>query len=85
MNTKGPSLKKYNGDAMIQLICYRLHSGKYNYLGQNPSSALKAVHKAISLRKALIPLLTINPSWTSVKETSCEANKYNTLNCLTLL
>ena len=45
------------------------------YLGQNPRSVLKAMRKATSLCKALNSLLTIKHSRTSVKETSCEANK----------
>ena len=34
---------------------------------------------------ALTLLLTFNPTWTSVQETSWKPIKYHTLNCLTLI
>ena len=45
------------------------------YLGQNPRSALSTLLKAMGLHNVLTSLLTVNPSWTSVMETPCEANK----------
>ena len=41
---------------------------------QTPRTVLKAVRKLTSKYKAQ-PLLRIIPSWTSVKETLCEAHK----------
>ena len=45
------------------------------YPATRPTEPSITLHKATSLRNALTSLLTINPSWTSVKETPCEANK----------
>ena len=42
---------------------------------KGPALQLHPLHKATGLGKALISLLTINPSWTSVKKTPGEANK----------
>ena len=42
---------------------------------KGPALQLHPLHKATGLGKALISLLTINPSWTSVKETPFKINK----------
>ena len=44
------------------------------YPATRPTEPSITLHKATSLRNALTSLLTINPSWTSVKETPREAN-----------
>ena len=56
---------------VIQPILVRTYGISKTWWNTRPQAQRWQAH---SKCKALTPLLTINPSWTSVKETPCEAN-----------
>ena len=68
-----------------------LHSGNLPWhiccpdIGSNSGGRRITKNIYTCLGKALTCLLTINPSWTSVKESPCEANKITSPSHLTLL